>query len=125
MNITNARKHVLKHMMPDTIQLLPSQAQLEVDAGGIPIAAAITPRTYMGSPNIPARFDASRAFRPEFLPSQAVTATEYQCNIPNDCDCDDSDTLLYNGREFKIRKLHNAGANQMTKLLVIEEVGHD
>lgn len=125
MALAHWKKYVKKHMLPDTIRIKTSQSSWSVDNGGVPMAAPDTYREYEGSDYIPARFDASRAFKSEFLPDQVIVATEYTLNIPTDCVVDDSDVVIYDNREFRIRKVHNAGAYQVTKFLIVEEVGHD
>jgi hypothetical protein len=110
--------------MPDHCEFRPTVGNdMVVNADGIPEFTVPASREYRGTVLIPCRADVARAFRPDRFPEQEGIVDELDLHLPLDFVFDETDYVRYDGQWFKIRKLDESNAWDITKTAKIMRLG--
>lgn len=121
--MTTAKARAVLTLLPDICQITPAiGTTVGVSNYGIQTSNAPVPRQYNASDNIPCRADVVRAFRPDSLDVQVTVVDELDLHLPHDMIVAEEDVVTLNGDKYKIRKLDNDSAWEVTRVVKIMRV---
>ena len=98
-------------------------ANYTIDIDGVETSDAVVARTYRGFSTIPCRADAVRAFRPDMVSGQPSQVDEIDLHLPIDMFVAETDRIVLNGLDYKIRQLIDDGAMALTKVAKLMRLG--
>ena len=122
MKVEQQRKYINKYLMNDTCQLQPQVVVNGSDAIGAPTYTVPALRSYNGSTTIPCRADTNRAFYNDRLKEQALVTDPITLDLPHDCPVEESDTVLFGGRTWKIRRVYDRMHNFPVRELLLMSI---